>query len=165
LCVAALIGCGSSTAHMKSDWERKNEGVLAREEDGAPIAERLPAFPRNENLTRFSVSQASDFSFFVDRTSLSVGKERIVRYVLVARSASGVDNVSYEGMNCREAEYRIYAVGRPDGTWVTHPGEWRSLRQGAQRAQNTLQRELFCPAGIAIENAAEGARALERGGR
>jgi hypothetical protein len=149
---------------MQSDWERQNEGLLAREDSDAPTAERLPSFPRNENLTQFPVSPSGDFSFFVDRTSVSLGKDRIVRFVLVARSPSGVDNISYEAINCREAEFRLYAIGRSDGTWVNRPGEWRTLRQSAQRAESTLQREFFCPGGIAIADAADGVRALEQGG-
>jgi hypothetical protein len=82
----------------------------------------------------------------------------------VARSPSGVDNVSYEALNCRESEFRIYAIGRSDGTWVSRRGEWRPLRQGAQRAESTLHREFFCPGGIAVADASDGVRALERGG-
>jgi hypothetical protein len=160
---ALLAACSSGTAHFKSDWERQNEGRLARDESASP--ENPPPFPRNENLAEFLVGAASGFRFFVDRTSLSVSKERIVRYVLVARSPSGVDNVTYEGMNCREAEYRIYAVGRSDGTWASRPGEWRPItRQSVQRWHSALHGEFFCPKGIAIEDAAEGALALQRGG-
>ena len=164
LCLTALLGCSSGSAPVQSDWERQNEGLLAREDSDAPTGDKLPAFPRNENLTRFSVSPSSDFSFFVDRTSVSVGKDRIVRFVLVARSPSGVDNVSYEAINCRQAEFRIYAVGRSDGTWVSRRGEWRALRQSGQRAQATLHSEFFCPGGIAVADASDGVRALERGG-
>jgi hypothetical protein len=164
---ALLAACGSSTGHMKSDWERQNEGRLARDESGggSPV-ESLPPFPRAENLAEFFVGGGGDFRFFVDRTSLSVSKDRIVRYVLVARSPSGVDNVAYEGINCREAEYRIYAVGRSDASWVSRPGEWRPItRENVQRWHNALRSEYFCPNGIAIENAADGVRALQRGGQ
>jgi hypothetical protein len=164
---ALLAACSSGTGHMKSDWERQNEGRLARDEggSGSPL-ENLPPFPRGENLAEFSGGGAGDFRFFVDRTSLSVSKDRIVRYVLVARSPSGVDNVTYEGINCREAEYRIYAVGRADGTWASRPGEWRPIaRENVQRWHSALRDEYFCPSGIPIENAADGVRALQRGGR
>jgi hypothetical protein len=161
-----LAACGAGTGHMKSDWERQNEGRLAREEGGpGSSVETPPPFPRSENLAEFSVSPASGFRFFVDRTSLAVTKERIVRYVFVARSPSGVDNISYEGINCREGEYRIYAVGRPDGTWSGRPGEWRPIsRQSVERWHNALRDEFFCPGGIAIGDAAEGLLALQRGG-
>lgn len=165
--MAALLGaCSSGTAHFKSDWERENEGRLARDESasGSPM-ENLPPFPRGENLAEFFVGGGSDFRFFVDRTSISVSKDRIVRYVLVARSPSGVDNVTYEGINCREAEYRIYAVGRSDGSWASRPGEWRPIiRENVQRWHDALRGEYFCPNGIAIEEAADGVRALQRGG-
>jgi len=164
---ALLAACSSSTGHMKSDWERQNEGRLARDEGGAGSpTDNLPPFPRGENLAEFFVGGGSGFRFFVDRSSISVSKDRIVRYVLVARSPSGVDNVAYEGINCREAEYRIYAVGRSDGSWASRPGEWRPItRENVQRWHDALRVEYFCPNGIAIEDAAEGVRALQRGGQ
>lgn len=62
----------------------------------------------------------SEFRFFVDAATLSVSDDGIVRYVLVARSPGGVDNVSLEGMRCATSEVRIYALGR-DGAWVGRP--------------------------------------------
>ncbi len=160
--VALLGACGGDRANMKSDWERQNEGRLVKE--GAEVLPELPAFPRRENLVEFFVSTASDFKFFVDRASISV-KDRVVRYTLVARSPNGVDNISYEGMNCAAGEYRVFALGGPDGTWLSRPGPWREITtRSVQRWHNALQREYFCPNGISVTDATEAVRALEQGG-
>jgi hypothetical protein len=162
LLLAALAACGTKGPSELSDWEKQNEGTLRR--DQGAVAPELPAYPANERLVSFFVSSASQFKFYVDRASVSVGRDRIVRYTLVARSASGAENISYEGMNCMAGEYIVYAVG-VQGSWLSRPGEWRPIEpRSVQRWHNALQREYFCPNNIPISSAEEGARALALGG-
>ena len=110
------------------------------------------------------VAATSEFRFFIDPASLSVGSDGVVRYVLVARSPAGVDNVSFEGMRCTSAEVRTYALGR-DGAWTAKPGAWRTIEpRSVQRWHNALYREYFCPQKAPIGSAREGIDALRRGG-
>jgi hypothetical protein len=158
--LAALAACGGDTANMKSDWERQNEGRLLKDDaQFQPLAD-LPQYPKNENLVEFFVSSASTFRFYIDRASLGV-KNRLVHYTLVARSASGADNVTYEAINCASAEYRILAGGQA-GAWISRPTEWREISpRSVQRWHSVLRRDYFCPNNVAISDAAEGVRALE----
>ena len=114
-------------------------------------------------LIEFDKSAAADFGYFIDPQTLSVDKDGVVRYVLVARSMSGAQNVTYEGLRCASAEHRFYAFGRADGTWSRSRSGWRSLVQG-QPLQRILYADYFCPQKVAILNAAEGVRALRDGG-
>jgi hypothetical protein len=155
LIVAA--GCGHGP---KSDWERKHEGRLLPAGEAAP----LPPYPQRAELVEFFVAATSAFRFFIDAASLSVGPDGVVRYVLVARSPAGVENVSFEGMRCASGEVRIYAVGR-DGAWAGKPGEWRAIEpRSVQRWHNALYHEYFCPQKQPIGSAREGVDALRRGG-
>jgi hypothetical protein len=159
--LALLAACASRSQFDKSDWETQNEGRLVRE--AADATPELPAYPRRENLIEFFVSSASDFRFFIDRSSISV-KGSVVRYTLVARSSSGIDNVSYEGINCPAGEYQVYAIGRSDGSWLNRAGPWRAIEpRSVQRWHNALHAEFFCPNRIAIPDAATGVHALQRG--
>ena len=122
-----------------------------------------PGTPASSRALK-SFSSANDFKFFVDPASLSVGKDRIVRYTLVARSASGADNVSYEGINCLTSEYIVYAYGA-QGRWIARPQQWRAIEpRSVQRWHNTLSAEYLCPNGLPISSAEEGVAALTRGG-
>jgi len=153
LLVAALAGCGAPPVE-KSDWELKHESQL---QSPTEAALRLPPYPPRGELLEFSPGPASGaFRFFIDADSLSVA-DGIVRYTLVARSAQGVQNVSYEGMRCESGEVRIYAVGR-DGAWSGKPGEWRSPLPW----HRPLYREYFCRFRQAIHSPAEGLAALRR---
>jgi CNP1-like family len=159
LLLAALAACGSPPIE-KSDWERQHEGRLQPAEESVV----LPAYPKEPQLVEFFVAATSEFRFFVDSASIAVGRDGVVRYTLVARSAAGVENVSYEGMRCTTGEVRIYALGR-GGAWTGKPGEWRTMQsRSVQRWHNALHREYFCPQKESIVSPQEGIDALRRGG-
>jgi hypothetical protein len=152
--------CAPSHAQPKTDWEIEQERREWREGEV-----RLPAYPKRDDLIEFQVSAASDFRFFVDSASLSVGRDGVVRYTLVARSPTGAENVSHEGIRCHAGTYRIYAFGRGDGRWSERATDWRAIEpKSVQRWHNALWREYFCPQRVPIADAAEGLDALRRGG-
>lgn len=140
LAAAALAGC-ALPSDMRSDWERAHIATVTAEEQASP-----PRYPRAADLVAFDPgTSASGFRFLVDAATLSVGRDGIVRYALVARSVEGVDNVTFEGMRCTTREYRIYAFGHEDGTWSARPGAWQTLRgSGVAPARRTLERDYFC---------------------
>ena len=147
-------------AQPKSDWELEQE-----ERSWTEGALQLPAYPKGEDLIEFYVSAATEFKFFIDRASLSVSPEGVVRYTLLARSPSGAENVTYEGIRCKTGTYRIYAYGRAGGTWAPRASDWRSIEpRSVQRWHQALWREYFCPQKVPIDDVAEGIDALRRGG-
>ena len=155
LALAALAACGTKPRE-ESDWERRNAQPAPVEEELA-----LPAYPARGNLVEFGVAGADGFQFFVDRESVAVGRDGVVRYVLVARSPEGAENVTYEGLRCASAEQRVFALGRRDGSWSMARSAWRPL---ATPRHVTLYREYFCPQNEQVRSADEGVRALESGG-
>ncbi|HXZ53774.1 MAG TPA: CNP1-like family protein [Burkholderiales bacterium] len=162
LALCALLGCaGSPPAPMKSDWQVEQEKRDWLEH--APAA--LPPFPKTDHLLEFDVAAVTSFRFFIDASTLSVGSDGVVRYVLVARSPSGAQNVSYEGIRCKGASYRLYATGRRDGTWTaSRDDSWRPIRHEPIDWRRALSDDYFCPRGGMIASAAEGIDALKRGG-
>ena len=155
--LALLLLAGCSSTQLQSDWERQN----IRQQEWKEDLSVPPAYPRKDALLEFFVSARSDFRFFVDGASINPDQDGVVRYVLVARSPAGVENVSYEGIRCATSEYRRYAVGRADASWGSQPGAWRPIEGGGlQPWHRVLQREYFCPLGVPIRDAAEGVRAL-----
>jgi hypothetical protein len=148
-------------AQVKSDWELQHEKLNWREQETP-----LPPYPKPENLIEFRPSEVATFSFFIDRASLMVGEDGVVRYTLVARSPSGVENVSYEGIRCESSTFRVYATARNDRSWVTRTASgWREIPSNPmQRWHHALHREYFCPQNAIIRSAAEGVDALRRGG-
>jgi len=160
LAALALTLAGAAALAQPSEWERRQAEREWREIEVAP-----PAYPRREHLLPFFVSAATSFEFFIDGTTLSVGEDGVVRYVLVARSAQGAESVSFEGMRCSTGEVRIYAVGTSAGGWARSKSAWRQIKpREIQRWHNALFDEFFCPLGNPIHTSREGIDALKRGG-
>jgi hypothetical protein len=118
--VCGLVICLSSAAWAQfglddTDWN----------ESEAPPP---PAFDIGKLVT-FEVSPNSSLVYGVDPASISIStSDGLVRYVMVASSASGARNVMYEAIRCATGEFKTYARYSPEGRWsmVANP-EWRSL--------------------------------------
>ncbi len=153
---AALLLLGGARADSEEDYEAKQ---------WQEIEVPLPAAPAEAGLQSFYVSMATDNKFFVDLTTLSVGGDGVVRYVLVIVTPSGARNVTFEGMRCETRETRIYASGRSDGTWSkSRNSEWSRIQDVyANRHHATLFLEYFCPIGAIVRDATEAKEALRRG--
>lgn len=109
----------------------------------------LPAAPKKENLLSFYVSATATIDFLIDAKSVSIDKDGVVRYTLVAASRAGATNISYEGIRCQSAEKKLYAFGQPDGSWSRAKRDaWDVIRDtGANRQHATLALEYFCEGG------------------
>ncbi|MQY52263.1 CNP1-like family protein [Rhodocyclus gracilis] len=130
------------------------------------IEAKLPAPPKDSSLIAFFVSASSANRFQVDGDSISVGADGVIRYTLVVTSASGVRNVSYEGIRCETAERRLYAFGRADGAWSKARGNmWVKIQNSSLNRQHAaLFTEYFCPIGNPVADADEARKALLAGG-
>lgn len=161
--LSAVLGwtafAAAQPTSFKSDWEKAQE-----DRDWKEAEIKLPALPKADALIEFFVSSASSFRFFVDPPSLSVGADGVVRYTLVARSPSGAENVSYEGIRCNNESVRIYAISY-GGTWSQTRSDWKRIEpRSVQRWHNELGSRYFCPNRVSVTSAAEGLNALRRGG-
>lgn len=127
---------------------------------------QLPAAPRSEAFLPVYVSATTENKFQVDADSITVGSDGVVRYSLVIVSASGAQNVSYEGMRCATAERRLYAFGRSDGSWSkARSNRWVKIQESTlNRHHAALFREFFCPEGMTVRDADEARMALRQGG-
>jgi hypothetical protein len=145
--VASLLACGFLLGLVNTTWAQ-----LAVEEPDWKETEvpPPPAFDVGRLVT-FEVSPNSSLVYGVDPAAISISKrDSLVRYVMVATSASGARNVMYEGLRCSTGEFKTYARYSLDGHWdmVSNP-EWRSLF-GNMPSKHALR---FAKAG-ACDNAA-----------
>lgn len=79
------------------------------------------------------VSVNSELRFGVDPQTLQIGEDDVVRYVIIATSASGAQNVLFEGIRCKTTEVKTYARWNPTppGSWTTSTADWRSMTERA----------------------------------
>lgn len=155
---AIAVQAAAQSNQQKSEWELEQE---RREWKEGEV--KLPAYPKAEGLIEFSVA-GGRFRFFIDPASLALGPDGVVRYTLVARSPSGVANISYEGIRCATRSYKVFALGN-DGRWASRESEWRRIEPKSVQAWHyELRVNYFCPDRRPIETVAEGLDALRRGG-
>lgn len=155
LLIAALM-FGSAQLAAREEYEPWQEAEAA-----------LPAAPKTADLIEFQLPTSTTNRFFVDGASLSVGADEVVRYTLVVVSATGVRNVSFEGIRCETYERKIYAVGRADGSWAQSTTDrWLPIASNQlNRHPYTLAREFFCDNRVPIRDPREGLAALRSGSR
>ena len=125
----------------------------------------LPPFPQDKDLVEFYVSAVASNRYYVDASTLEVGKDGVVRYTLVVKTSGGATNITREAMHCETREYRLYSSGRADGTWAkTRVDAWRLIEnKPMNRHHAALSVDLFCPNGGPITDVEDGRRALRLG--
>lgn len=136
----AALACTAAQAQQE---EPKRDALPAESE----VA--LPAPPQKNHLLPFYVSPIATMDFAIDARSLTVSPEGIVRYTLVITSKAGASNVSYEGIRCSSAEKKLYAIGKPDGSWSpSRRDAWSPIADvGANRQHAALVKDYFCDGG------------------
>ena len=123
----------------------------------------LPAFPEDGNLVEFPVGSMSKSRFAIDKASLTIGADGVVRFVLVIKAPGGGTNVTFEGIHCSERHYRVYAIGHDDRTWSKLRNSWILIEnKPLNRHHSVLNRDVFCPSGAPIGSVQEGLNALRR---
>ena len=145
----ALGGCGghSTAPPVKSAQRGMTEdiGGVPDETVFKEIAVVLPAYPQDSALLEFLPRRNSPNLFYIDRNSISIGSDLVIRYSAVVKSPSGATNTSYEGMRCKTSEYKIYAFGTGASEWAKVPDEqWRFIPRTSPNFRFALYRDYFC---------------------
>ena len=91
-----------------------------------------------EHLVPIEMPRYVTVKIGLDPASLSIGKDGIVRYVVVAVSQSGNINAMYEGIWCLKGDVKTYARFGSDGKWnPVDDAQWLPLN-GNQRSMHAL---------------------------
>jgi hypothetical protein len=123
VCSAAACAFAQDIPNPQADW---------KEMDAPP-----PPALRTEGLIPIEVA-GSSLRFGIDPKSITVGGDRVVRYVVVATSSSGVVNGIYEGLRCDAGTAKVYARYNPDSGWVpASNSDWQDVRGGASATRHS----------------------------
>ncbi len=109
-----------------------------------------PPYPQDNDLIEYTATGRATGRFFVDGATLSVGEDKVIRFVLEVRSGSGVRNLTYAGVRCETMQWKDYAYGNPDGTWRADAGAlWEPVeRKRLNNYRASLVEEVFCLNGM-----------------
>lgn len=148
--MALLTGVAQAQLFGATDWQ---EGPVP-----APPAFNL------ERLLRFEVDARSSLVYAIDPQTLSVSEtDRVVRYVVVATSPSGVRNIFFEGIRCPTAQVKTYAR-YADGRWIVAADPpWQDMAGRPSRHAFALARQGACNNAGTPVTAQEVVRSLRAG--
>ena len=138
-----LGGSGATLAWQRGNPE--NIGGVPEEKPFKEDALNLPAYPDDAALIEVRPRGHSQNRFYVDRNSVSLGADWVVRYTAVIKSPSGAANVSYEGMRCKTSEYKVYAYGTRDGAWANaREPKWQDIDGTTANFRYSLWVDYLC---------------------
>jgi len=104
----------------------------AQQDRGAPaisLPDPMPVIPADGGSLRVGLDVPGAARSAIDPGSLAVEGPKAFRFTLVVTSQAGVRNVSHEAIRCDEAERRLLAIGRTDGSWsILRNGGWQPIR-------------------------------------
>lgn len=100
-------------------------------------------------------NSATQLKWGIDPSTISIGKDGITRYVVVANGVNS-SNISYEGINCLKGELKVYARWSGKEWALNSNANWIDLTDRA-RAHHALAlaRQGLCDGGSAhlkVEN-------------
>jgi len=150
--LVTLLGCGETTPVQKPSQRGMPTGPLPGAPEEQPFVEAgvpPPAYPRDRDLIPFEIRGDTTNRFLIDGSTLSVTEDGVVHFVLVIRTADGVDNVRFAGLRCSEREWKDYAFARVDHTWVAvRDPQWQPVHTlRLNDYQGTLYKDYFCTSG------------------
>ncbi len=121
-------------AQPNPDMIKSERGFLSKpDQKKQPESDQItfPQAPRQANLVALD-SELTDgrYEYFIDRASVSMGSDQILRYTVVLQSDTGARNVFYEGIRCATSEFKTYA-------YATQSGEFRPMTSASWRKLST----------------------------
>lgn len=114
-------------------------------------------------LIAFDVSPNSSMVYAIDPAAVQISNsDGVIRYIVVATSATGARNVLYEGIHCATGEVKTYAQFNPKGQWskLTNP-EWRSMSDLPSKHALKLAQAAVCDNATPASTASDVARRLK----
>jgi CNP1-like family len=143
--------------------------LLATDPDWKESEAPPPPALNLKSLVPFEVSTVSNLTWALDPTGITIVGDGLVRYVVVARSTSGVFNALYEVINCSKAELKTYArmVGKEADAetkkWVAvQDPQWKSMYDVPSKHALALAKQGVCTGNTAAQTVSEIVTSLKK---
>ncbi|WP_434631088.1 CNP1-like family protein [Chromobacterium sp. CV08] len=161
---AALALCLSLTAQAEGRVIKNYNYAI---DDDKPWQEEdyaLPPYPQAADWVEVKPDWLQQNRYFVDAGSLSIGKDGVVRYISKVLSSGGVENLSAEGILCKDNKYRAYGFGDSvNHRWIEPMRPlWQDIVFGDKLRREL--RERLCPDHQAPRDLDVARQALRKGG-
>lgn len=166
--IAFLLGLvavlAAPAVHAVRQREKENLPVAPDEEWRESAAVAPPPYPQDGNLIEFDPGGTTTNRFYVDGSSLTVGEDEVVRFVLVIETMGKTRNVRYAGLRCETREWKTYAFSDAGRGWRVDQGaQWQRVEdKNRNNYQYALAKDYFCFGGVTSGGPLGDAKALVR---
>ena len=144
---ALILLSGSLSARQIDEYQPREDD---EDKEWVENQQALPPFPAMDNPSwqEIVTEKNDDGKAFLLTDSIRYIDDGSIRYVLNIQSKNGIDNISAEGLLCKEKTHRIYAFGDTKGKrWIeTKNSKWQAIGSSSRR-QNEIThtlRTVFC---------------------
>jgi hypothetical protein len=139
-----LCTLGSAFAYNPLAKEESND-YTPPSEGWQERAVEIPQGFDPDDLQTFTLRGRQDrFEYAIERSSLQVEQDGVIRFLLVIRSAQGAVNSSYEGLRCGHRLVKVYAYGSGSGLIPLTTPEWQEIPKESSGYQAILYDDLLC---------------------
>lgn len=106
-----------------------------------------PAF-NTDRLVALEMPPYVSMRFGIDPATLTITRDGVVRYVVVATNSTGSYSAMYEGIRCATGEVKVYARSSAAGSWNTvKDPQWQALNSTVSKHAMILAKEAACADG------------------
>ncbi|MGL6041289.1 MAG: CNP1-like family protein [Deefgea sp.] len=155
--LAGIAQAAEYDAHTPDGMESDGGGlkdIFSRITAAAPIPQEQDfQFPAIEQLKEWAPIQfyqeIKSNTYRISLDSLSLGKDQIVRYVVMVTSKSGGNkNIIFEGIDCKTNQYRTYGWGNPKQEWTKNSKTtWKLIQKNQYNGWQASLADSFCKIG------------------
>jgi hypothetical protein len=147
--ISCLFFLFISSAHAEVDYEDIFDDAKEMEKQQKSWTEvdfEIPSYPEEKNLLRVPLPKSNNVNIYIDQKSLSYDKDGVTRYTIVIETSTGYRNVFYEGLRCSKTNYKVYAFGNAEKTFVRmKSAKWQDIKiQYANNYRHYLFKHFFC---------------------
>ncbi|WP_297575805.1 CNP1-like family protein [uncultured Deefgea sp.] len=155
--LAGLVQAAEYETHTPNNIEAgEGDGLMGFFKNKAPVipTEQEIQYPDLATLKQWApvkfAQEIKNNNYYLSLDSLSLGPDRIVRYVIVVTpKAGGPKNILFEGIDCKSNQYRTYAWGNPNqNEWQKSTQvKWKPLSKNQYNAWQGSLSDNFCQMG------------------
>ena len=143
---AIIVLSGSLNAREIDQYQSQGD----EDQEWVENQQDLPPFPALDSPAwqEIVTEKNDDGKAFLLTDNIRYVDDGSIRYVLNIKSKNGIDNISAEGLLCKEKTQRIYAFGDPvNRRWIeVKNSQWQPIGNSSRR-QNEIThtlRTVFC---------------------
>ena len=143
--------------------------LLATDPDWKESDAPQPPALNLKGLVPFDITTISNLTWALDPAAVTIVGDGLVRYVVVARSQSGVLNALYEVINCSNGELKTYAriiakeSDAASKAWgIVKEPQWKSMYDVQSKHALALAKQGVCTGNTAAQNVNQIVTSLKR---